>query len=87
MDLREIEHWYRTRTDGVEVLFRARFEIVLERIARHPLGHPIVRAPFRHALLVRFPYAVYFAVTSDTVWVVAVKHVARDASRFWRRRG
>jgi hypothetical protein len=38
-------------------------------------------------LLRRFPYAVYFAVESDVVIVLAVLAVGRDPAEWQRRRG
>jgi len=46
-----------------------------------------LRSGIRRALLRRFPYAVYFAVETDVVVVLAVLHVSRDPAEWQRRRG
>jgi plasmid stabilization system protein ParE len=38
----------------------------------------VVLPPFRRALLTRFPYAVYFRETEESVQVFAVFHARRD---------
>jgi hypothetical protein len=49
-----------------------------DRFVAGPVKYQVQRATIRRALLRRFPYAVYFAVESDLIIVVAVQHAGRD---------
>lgn len=56
----------------------------LPRIAENPLLFPRVRGETRRAVLTRFPYALYFQVTANSVVVLAV-HGRQNPSRWHRR--
>ena len=49
-----------------------------------PSAFPRVRGETRRAVLTRFPYALYFRVTDESIVVLAV-HGRQNPSR-WRRR-
>jgi hypothetical protein len=57
----------------------------LERVRERPLQFPAVAGDVRRALLHAFPYAVYFRVSGELVFVLAVLHLRRNP-KVWRSR-
>ena len=76
--------WYESRSPGLGRAFADAIEAVVERISASPLEFPTVHAEVRRAVLSRFPYAVYFRISDDTIVVLAV-HGRQDPSR-WQKR-
>jgi len=79
--------WYEKEQAGLGQQFLDEGNATYDRIANGPLAYQDIRGGIRRALARRFPYAVYFAVESDTVVVLAVLHVNRDPAEWQRRRG
>lgn len=84
-DLFEAQSWYDGRAFGLGDRFFSAIEELVMRIGRNSLQFPVVHAEIRRALAPRFPYALYFRVEPDGVFVVACAHTSRKPS-FWRRR-
>lgn len=57
----------------------------LERIADNPALFPRIRGETRRAVVLQFPYGIYFQVHDQSVVVIAVMHARRDP-RHWRQR-
>jgi plasmid stabilization system protein ParE len=79
--------WYEREQAGLGREFLADLRATYDRVADSPLAYQDLRSGIRRALVRRFPYAVYFAVESDVVVVLAVLHVSRDPAEWQRRRG
>ncbi len=77
--------WYEGQRIGLGEDFLVCLEACFERISRNPELSPMVREPYRRALVRRFPYAVYFKSADGRVTVYAIFHTARDPKK-WRRR-
>jgi plasmid stabilization system protein ParE len=58
---------------------------VIDRISTHPELHGIVLKDIRRAAVRRFPYSIFYRVTSTRIDVLAVFHDSRDPSE-WQRR-
>jgi len=84
-DIQEAFDWYERHVPGLGAEFLAVVDAALSSIVRHPLQHPVIYRNARRALTRRFPYQVFFAMTDDTIVVVAVTHGARDPRR-WQDR-
>ena len=82
----DAQDWYEREAPGFGVRFREELHRAVQRLADNPLQFPQVVAPMRRALLRRFPYALYFGVVDDSVFVVACIHSSRDPL-LWRNRG
>jgi len=85
LDLEEAALWYDDQQTGLGERFSAELKRVLQRISESPFQFPHIDRGIRRGLLQRYPYAVYFTVSQETVIVLAVLHQSRDASR-WRGR-
>jgi plasmid stabilization system protein ParE len=76
-DALEAFRWYETRSPGLGVEFRCALDATIERIASHPETYREHERGLRHALVRRFPYAVYFRLVDDIVVVVGIIHTRR----------
>ncbi|MGK2922304.1 MAG: type II toxin-antitoxin system RelE/ParE family toxin [Methyloceanibacter sp.] len=58
---------------------------IKERIARlagNPRRSPLIRAFGVHAhWLGRYPYIIYYRIVEDEIWIIHIRHVAREP---WR---
>jgi plasmid stabilization system protein ParE len=77
-ELRDAIDWYDSQRPGLGEELLDEVDAVLECVAESATSFPAVVPPFRRALLKRFPYAVYFRETDDSVQVFAVFHARRD---------
>ncbi len=84
-DLRAAMAWYEAEREGLGEELLADVDRVLAKMSERPASFPLVVPPFRRALLVRFPYAIYFRDTEDSVQVFAVFHARRDLRELRRK--
>jgi plasmid stabilization system protein ParE len=80
----EARRWYEARRAGLGEEFGAEVDAAVARIVAHPLAFPRVRDETRRAVLTRFPYALYFRITDESIVVLAV-HGRQDPSLLHRR--
>jgi len=85
LDVAAAYQWYESERPGLGRQFLDQLE-AYDRIAQDPVGYQDLESGIRRVLLRRFPYAVYFAVESDVVVVLAVLHVSRNPAEWQRRR-
>jgi toxin ParE1/3/4 len=85
LEASDAQDWYEAEAAGLGVRFRAELDQVAERLAANPFVFPIVVADIRRALLRRFPYALFFRIVDDAVFVMACFHSSRDP-RIWQQR-
>lgn len=81
-DIDEAFLWYEGQRPGLGHEFLVAAHTLIEVVAQHPLGYPVVRRDTRRALLRRFPYAIYFRTYDEVVVVVACMHGRRDPRRW-----
>jgi plasmid stabilization system protein ParE len=81
-DINLAADWYEERKPGLGGEFIGAVVVVLDNIEQHPRSHPIVRGRVRRALLLRFPYGVFYAEENGVVVVLACLH-ARRSPRRW----
>jgi plasmid stabilization system protein ParE len=84
-DLAEAYAWYEARRVGLGEEFLTSVDACIEAIRRSPEMHQIVHENYRRGLVRRFPYAVFYEYTNETVTVYCVFHTSRDPAK-WRRR-
>lgn len=80
----DARRWDEARRAGLGDAFGAEVDAAVARIIEHPLAFPRVRGETRRAVLTRFPYALYFRITDDSIVVLAV-HGRQDPLRWHRR--
>ena len=84
-DLQEAFTWYEGKQKGLGREFIQAIETSFARIESNPLQFPVLRGKTRRAIVIRFPYGVFYVVGSDAVSVMAVMHHARAPTR-WQQR-
>jgi toxin ParE1/3/4 len=84
-DIREALLWYEDQGSGLGDRLDAELAGLFERIIRSPLQFPEVEQDVRRGLLRKFPYAIYFLLEGDAVFVLAVLHQQRHPD-IWKRR-
>jgi plasmid stabilization system protein ParE len=86
IEARDAQDWYEAQTTGLGHRFRAELDHAVQRLSFNPFQFPTVFTDIRRALLRRFPYALFFRIVDDAVFVLACFHSSRDP-RTWQRRG
>ena len=84
-DVAEAFSWYQAQRPGLGWEFVGELEATLSLLQRMPQAGPEVHRALRRALLRRFPYAVYYALSPDRLQVRAVLHMRRHPRR-WQSR-
>ncbi len=77
--------WYESERVGLGPEFLADIDVVFHRICDTPAHYAVVVEATRRALMIRFPYAIYFRAGTSTIDVIGVLHTSRDPRR-WRAR-
>lgn len=82
-ELAEAVVWYQSKSALAADAFKAIVFDAIEMIAHSPLSWPkISDIGVRKLVLPRYPYSMFFAVSGDTVTVLALMH-HRRAPREW----
>ncbi len=84
-DLTDARDWYNRMRESLGREFLAAVDEVFDRIQRSPDLSVAEYKSVRRAGIRRFPYVVYYRITSDTVEVIAILHGSRNP-RQWRSR-
>jgi len=84
-ELISASEWYDERSAQAGREFRADVETTIQLIGTQPEIFARIRGDIRHALLRRFPYAIYFQILDDHIVILAVMHGHRDPD-VWRSR-
>ena len=77
--------WYEAKRPGLGVAFATQVLQVFGRVAANPQVCPVVFADVRKAVVLRFPYCVYYRAEATRVRVLAVFHNRRDPA-IWQGR-
>ena len=84
-DIEAAFSWYQAEQPGLGLEFLDELRTAYRRIVDNPLKYQELRSGIRRALTKRFPYAVYFAIEDEIIFVIAVLHTARDPAEWqWR---
>jgi toxin ParE1/3/4 len=84
-EVTEALDWYRGRSPTAARGFLKELDRTLRRIQHEPESFPQVTPTIRRALLLHFPYGVYYQVHTEVISIVGIIHGRRHPSR-WRSR-
>jgi plasmid stabilization system protein ParE len=84
-ELVDAQDWYEREAAGLGRHFREAIDALTERLSTNPQQFPIAFKNVRRALVRRFPYALFFVVAGDTLFVIACFHASRDPFQ-WQKR-
>ena len=76
-DLTDIATWYEEQRPGEGVRFKEALLICMENLSLFPEMHALVDDGVRCAVLVDYPYSIYYEVGSVQVEVLAIFHDSR----------
>jgi plasmid stabilization system protein ParE len=77
--------WYERIDPHLAGRFLLETDSIIDGITQFPYRFALVAAAVRRALLKRFPYAIYYPVNYNEVFLIAVVH-QRRSERFWMQR-
>jgi plasmid stabilization system protein ParE len=84
-ELAEARQWYAHQQEYLDVDFMSRIDEALIRIVNNPFSYPVVYGTLRRAVVRRFPFAIFYEITTDEIQVIAVFHSRRDP-KSWQSR-
>lgn len=84
-DADDARRWYESCEPGLGSEFVRALEECLSRIEADPELYRIVLAPYRKALMRRFPFQIIYEVREDCLWILAVYHAKRDSVQLRKR--
>jgi len=77
-EIRAAAAWYEERCSGLGDQFVDAVRAAVRSVQRAPLRHAVRFGDIRRGSCSRFPYALWYAVQGDRVYVLAVLHHKRD---------
>lgn len=84
-DLIETRDWYERQQLGLGEAFANSVDETVDRIEAMPQMYAVVFRDVRRVKLRRFPYLIYYRVSSKLIEVIAVLHGSRDP-KLWQER-
>lgn len=78
LEVTEAQDWYEKEQAGLGSEFRAEVDYQVERIQQNPLQFPRVMPDVHRTKLKRFPYALFFRLLDETIYVIACFHSSRN---------
>lgn len=84
-DVAEAFSYYESQRAGLGDEFEAELHQAMQLLGELARAGPVVYRRLRRVLMQRFPFAVYYRVSGETVEVRGVIHSSRDP-RTWKRR-
>jgi plasmid stabilization system protein ParE len=85
LDIAEAQVWYETQQAGLGAEFHSEISRVIDQLAASPLIYQVVHRDIHRAIVRRFPYLVWYRVTTEVVTILACTYAGRDP-RFVRAR-
>ena len=77
-DIEAAFNWYESEERGLGLVFLEEVRAAYNRILENPFKYEVIQSGIRRTLTRRFPYAVFFSVDDDVIFIIAVLHTARD---------
>ena len=84
-DIVEVYAWYEARRVGLGEEFLGCVDACVQAIRRKPEMYAVVHENYRRGFIRRFPYAIFYEHTKDTVTVYGVFHTSRNPEKWHQR--
>jgi toxin ParE1/3/4 len=85
-ELDEAIGYYEQQRAGLGLDLQSEVQQAVRKIQENPqAGSPYKTTEFRHYVVQRFPYVVYYIELEEAIWVMAIAHGKRRPG-YWRRR-
>ena len=85
-EFRDAVIWYEHQRSGLGSEFILCIDEAVERVRRNPEAYPKVHESIRRIVVRRFPFALFYEISSADIRVLAIFHSRRDPSRWQRRK-
>lgn len=85
-EIGETQAWYELQSPGLGAEFIAALELQLTRLEQSPLLYAEVIPNVRRALLLRFPFGLFYVVRGDLIHILAVLRDSRNPRRWPKKR-
>ena len=79
-DIADALKWYLDKSVNAAERLEQEIDAAIKVISQQPTRFPRIDAIHHYVLLKRFPYYIAYRIDSDEILIVAVRHVAREAS-------
>lgn len=84
-EVQEAFDWYEDRDGGLGAEFLRAADACMQNVQRNPFAYQTVYQEVRRVLLRKFPYALFYLVTDESIIVLACFHMKRDPIDWLRR--
>ena len=85
LELEQGRSWYEGKQPGLGMRFVAEVDSTIERIRESPEMYAKIRKDYRQALVKRFPYAVYYEFSQQTVKIYSIFNCSQDPAKLDER--
>ena len=76
-EFREAVSWYKSRLEGLDIIFLNEINKTIERIKFNPYLYPIIVENIRRAQVEIFPYSIYYKVEEHILIILRLFHNKR----------
>ncbi|WP_368665436.1 type II toxin-antitoxin system RelE/ParE family toxin [Chlorobium sp. KB01] len=84
-DISDAYWWYEDRRDGLGEEFLGCLDACIQTICRSPELYPVVHEHYHRALVRRFPYAVFYEQSIQSISVYSIFHTSQDPMKWHSR--
>ena len=84
-DIIEAYNWYQDITDGLGKEFLDKVDQCLSAISGNPEHFQLIEFHIRRSIFQKFPYAVFFEIWNNKVYVLGVIHTSRTPGIYRNR--
>lgn len=77
-DLLRARRYYEQQRYALGDEFLTEISMTYSSIQENPLKYQVLHSDIRRALCRRFPFGVFFSVKSETIFILAVLHTAKN---------
>lgn len=85
LEVEDAQAWYEERSLLAASAFLRELSVAVQRIREAPYRYATAESGTRRILLDRFPFTIYYRVSSDALVIVAVAHQKRRPG-YWSSR-
>ena len=76
-EFREAVKWYKSKINGLDLIFLKEIDVAIENIKKHPSLYPIIIDNIRKIQVNIFPYSIFYKVDDDIIIILRLFHNKR----------
>jgi len=84
-DVNKAYQWYEEQKPGLGEIFLERVEECLRNVGRSPEAFQLVARDARRAIVVQFPYVIFYRVEAKAIYVYSVFHASQNPQKWMER--